>query len=198
MRDYLRLSLQTPTEDSVIEALLESLHGHMESVVGQKFEASAAFTDEPYNGLGKPWIWIDRPIATLSAVKIGPKLSAPWEVLDVSNPEVVAVDPRFPRRLVRTQGQAFIGETQSPARQSVFPLGVRNVWVSYTSADNLPVAAKMALRDAVAYCYRRLGQDEASQVSVGGVASTTLWSELDKVPLWKAYVDDKGARGVAV
>jgi hypothetical protein len=175
LRDYLRLGSTSPTEDAVLQELIDTLHPALEAATGELYEEAATYTDSPLNGRGQSVLWLPRPVSVLTAVKIGPVLSAPDETLDVGNPEIVVVDPEMPRRLVRTDGL-------------IFPRGTRNIWLTYTSSAYLPRDARGALLDGCAWAYRRLGSDEALSESVAGY-SRQIIPELLKVPRWKEYVD---------
>lgn len=130
---------------------------------------------ESQNGSGRTWVWVTRPIATLTTLLVGPDKNNPLETFTVTDVNSVAVDPRRTRRIVRTDG-------------AIFPAGVANIWVSYTPADNIPFGATAALIEGVSMIYRRRGSEDAKSESVNGF-SHTLEQDLMNLPAWKAWVN---------
>jgi hypothetical protein len=90
----------------------------------------------------------------------------------------VRIDPVYPRRLVRIGG--------------VFPVGLYNLFVTYTAAENRPAIAIEAVKEAAALLWRLRGKEHISSESLGDLGSQTL-TEIDRrlwaLPMWRAAVE---------
>jgi hypothetical protein len=169
------LGITNEAERASLGPLVEAVEAHLSDITGVRFGAAGVITDEPHNGTGLPHLWLDQPVATLTAIKIGRDLATPSLTLDVADPDVVLVDARFPRRIVRPLG-------------ATFPRGTRNVHVTYTALDHRPADAAMALKEAVAFVWRRRGSEEARTEKIGTYVRE-ISNAFMRLPMWKAYVN---------
>ena len=158
-----------------LEQVIDGLAGLLARATGDSYLKAGAVVDEPLNGTGRSWLWLTRPATALTSVKIGRDLALPDDTLDVADPDDVVIDPQHARRLWRPLGQTF-------------PLGIRNVHVSYTAASNVPEAATAAVRDAAAFIWRRRGSEDAGGESIGSFNHQVLKDLDDDVPSWRAYI----------
>lgn len=167
--------------DAVLDLLSESLEGLLERETGRVFGPGLALV-ETQNGGGRTYLYVDRPVATLTSVKIGQDPAAPDESVPVGVAGVL-VDPKGPRKLVRVDGGRF-------------PPGTANVQVTYTSADLLPADCKLALLEAIALVWRRRGSEDAA-VETTGTFSHELVQELTKLPTWARIISRMAGPNIA-
>lgn len=171
------LGVPRSQDTQLLQLMIDRLDSVLAQLTGQLYLKGTTLSPvvlEPVNAPGRTWVWVRRPIATLTAVLVGQDKNNPMENMSVSDPFSVVVDARRPRRIVRTDG-------------AIFPAGVSNVWVSYTPADNIPAGAAAALLEGVAFIYRRRGSEDAKAEMVNGFTHT-LEQDLMKLPTWNVWV----------
>ncbi len=127
---------------------------------GAPFSDAIAARVETQDGTGAPELWLDYPVASLASIKIGRNPAAPDESLAIASLDVLsyAVGERC---LVRVDGGTF-GELDAP----------RVVQITYTTADDLPADAQMAVLRVLAQAYRQRGAEDAASENVSGYART--------------------------
>lgn len=164
----------------------DALLGDLTLVVQAQLEADCSRHDAPFadaatgrvevkDGTGREQLWLDYPVAAVTAVLIGENFAAPDETLTVADPTVLLVVAGS-RRLVRRDGGTF-GEADS--------LGT--VKVTYDTQADLPKAAKLAVMRGVAMVYRQRGSEDAKSEQVGGY-STELAQLLRSDGAWMEAV----------
>lgn len=174
------LGITSETEKASLGPLVEAVESHLANITGVTFADAGAVTDEPHDGTGTPVLWANRPVSALSAVKLGRDVANPTATLDVTDTDVIVIDPRYPRRLVRPLG-------------AVFPKGSRNVHLSYTALDSRAAEAAQAVKEAVAFVWRRRGGEEARSERIGSYVRE-LNTSLMRLPMWKAYVQARATK----
>lgn len=166
------------TDTNLLQKWIDRVDGMFSDLTGQLFLKATTSTPvslESVNGSGRIWAWVKRPITSLTTVLVGLDKTKPDETLTVSDPTVVSVDARRPRRIVRQDG-------------SIFPAGVARVWVTYVPADNIPALATAALIEVVTFVYRRRGSEDALSERLGDF-SHTLAKSLEELPITKRFLD---------
>jgi hypothetical protein len=155
------------SQDTFLSDLADRVEAILEQVKRRTYQASGSIT-VTLDGSGVPWLWLERPVQTLTTVKIGLDATSPDETLTPGPRTVVAQG----RRLYRQDG-------------SIFPRGIANVQVSYTAADQLDKDAKQAVLEGVAFAYRMRGSEDAMTESVGAFAHG-LRHQFEQLPSWQA------------
>lgn len=156
------------SDDSLLTDLADRIEVILEQVKRRSFAVAAAGVVVKVDGTGMPYVWLDRPIATLTNVKIGLDAASPDETLVAAPRTVIAQG----RRIYRQDG-------------GFFPRGVANVQVTFDAADQLDKDAKQAVLDGVALAYRMRGSEDASSEGVGAFAHG-LRDRFEQLPSWRA------------
>lgn len=164
--------------DTYLTAVLDRVEDMLERATGQVFHAGGTETDEPTNGKGFDWIEVERPISSLTSVKIG---------FDPDDPDVTLSDtPDEVQAISFTPGGR---KTKVKRRDGgVFPTGVHNVYVTYDYAAYTPEVAQAAVLEGAAYLLRRRGSEHAASRSVGEFGSTEYAALFDNLPTWQKAV----------
>jgi hypothetical protein len=159
--------------DEALELLLETVIEILEDRTGQKFlKGGDTVADEPHNGSGTSYLTLNRPASSVTSVKIGQDVSSPDDTLVVSD---LVVDTES-QRLIYLKG-------------GTFTFGVRNVFVTYVAADNLPMIARAAVLEATAYLYHRRGKEHVTAESIGEFGTMNMLNaKLDFLPIWRKAV----------
>jgi hypothetical protein len=165
--------LGIPREDASQDVLLRDLASRVEDLLEQSKNrtfklAGSTPSVVTVDGTGSWTIWLDRPIASLTSVKMGLDVTAPDETL-LPGPKVLLARGR---ELSRQDGM-------------VFPRGRANIHVEYTAASSVSEAAKQAVLDAVALLYRQRGSEDATSENVGSFAHG-LRDSFESLPSWQA------------
>lgn len=153
-----------------VEAMLEAASNRTH----RPFAAAAIGRTERHDGTGRPLLYLDYPIAALTSVKLGADVGAPDETLDVADQTTLSWQVAR-ARLQRVDGQVF-GETGQP--------GV--VHVTYTTADDLPELAALAVKRAAAALWHQIGQEAVTSERLGAWNAEFRAVEAD--PTWQAAV----------
>lgn len=168
VKAYLEIPAQEATHDALLSALANRIEALLERVKHRTFAPAAANQLITVDGTGEAWVYLDRPITTLTTVKIGIDPANPSETLTPGPTTVIAQG----RRLYRQDG-------------GTFPMGVANVQVTGSTASSLDEDAKQAVLEAVAMVYRSRGSEDAVSEGVGSF-SHTLRKDFRELPSWKA------------
>ncbi len=160
-----------PGDDAVLQPLLDMIEELLESKTGKNFTVAATIVDEPHDGTGTPFLKVDSPPVTVdAAIKVGEVLASPDSTIPAAD---IIVDQV--RRRITYQGNRL------------FKRGTRNIFVSYTSAENLPATDKAAVLEATAFVYNRRGVEHLRSQSIGDLGNAALISSnLEFLPLWRA------------
>lgn len=159
----------TPSaDDSLLTDLADRVEVILEQVKRRTFAVAATGVVVKADGTGMPYLWLDRPISTLTNVKIGLDAAAPDETL-VPGARTIVVQGR---RLYRQDG-------------GIFPRGVANVQVTFDAAAQLDLDAKQAVLDGIALVYRGRGSEDASS-ELAGSFNHALRQKFEQLPSWKA------------
>lgn len=134
------------------------------------FAAGATISNEAHDGTGGEVFYTDYPISTLTSVKVGIDVASPDETLTTIPDEISFSGSRVIRR------------------GGVWPLGLKNLFVSYTSADYKPAVAKQAFFEGIAFLYRRRGKEHVASQTVGELGSLEAAARFDLLPAWKRAV----------
>ena len=162
------LGITDASQDTLLDGLADRVEALLEQVKRRTFVAAQVAQTVKVDGSGAPWLWLERPVATLTSVKIGLDAAAPDETLLAGPRTVIAVG----RRLYRQDG-------------GIFPRGVANVQVLFDAADQLDKDAKQAVLEGVALAYRMRGSEDAASETVGTFAHG-LRSAFEQLPSWRA------------
>ncbi len=162
-----------------IDGLTDRVEALLEAECNVSFAAEAAYTNEPHDGTGTPIIYADHPIKTLTSVKVGIDASSP-DTEYTSQPD--DVDFHGARIMLR----GGIGATEP--YYGVFPVGLKNVYITYTGEAYAPAVAKQAVLEGVAFLYRRRGHEHLVSESVGEMGSLQSAARFDFLPAWKRAV----------
>lgn len=123
---------------------------------------SAPFSDEItgrveyHDGTGNESLWLDYPLATLTAITIGQNHALPDETLVLNNAATLS-QLAGSRLIERLDGGTF-GELDA----------TRAVKVTYDTADDRPEDAKLAVCRVIAQIWRQRGAEDAAQETVSG------------------------------
>lgn len=173
------LGIAAASGGATLQQIIDGLDELLASLTNQRFSAIGLTLSEWYNGTGRGSLWLRSPAATLSSVKIGTlAASSPSEELDVARADVIGIDPALPRRIFRQDG-------------GIFPKGIRNVLIGYTTVAHSPAAAQTAVLEAAAFLWRRRGSEDALQESEGSFSHALANDLREHVPAWAAYVDHR-------
>jgi hypothetical protein len=166
------LGNQDSDHDAFLDLMLDVVETMLEGKTGQNFAAGGAVTDEPQDGKGTPWLYLDRPPSAVSAIKVGQDVSDPDDTIDVAD---IVVDQANSRLIY--------------LNSRIFPKGIRNIFVTYTAAENLPALAKAAVMEGTTYLYRRRGREHITGESLGELGTINLMNaRLERLPVWQAAI----------
>lgn len=167
-----KLFLELPLSDSQYDQLLSDLTDSIEAILedskNRTFASAGGSVTAILDGNGEQWLYLDRPVQTLTQIKIGIDPANPTETITPGVTTVIAQS----RRLFRQDG-------------GVFPEGVANVHVTYTPATSLSLAAKQAVREGVALVFRSRGSEDATMEVVSSFTHM-MRKSFDELPSWKA------------
>jgi SPP1 family predicted phage head-tail adaptor len=122
------------SDDSLLTDLADRVEVILEQTKRRTFVTSANGVVVKVDGTGMPYVWLERPVGTLTNVKIGLDAASPDETLLAGLKTVIAQG----RRVYRQDG-------------GIFPRGVANVQVTFDAAAQLDLDAKQAVLDGVAF-----------------------------------------------
>lgn len=181
LAEALRYIGDVPTEDEeLVQDLLDHVEGLFETESGRtatSFRAAANSRTEVKDGTGHAELYLDFPVSALTSVKLGHDAADPVETLDVADPDIITFGAGS-RRLVRTDGGVFGRAGQA-----------RYVQVVYNHQADLPEEAQLAIKSVCAIAYRRRGNEEATQDSIGGSYSRTMLQDIAASdPFWQRAV----------
>ena len=160
-----------PGDDAVLQPLLDMVEALLERKTGKNFTVAATIVDEPHDGTGTSFLKVDSPPVTVdAAIKVGQVVATPDSTIAAAD---IIVD-QVKRRLI------YDG-------RRLFKRGTRNIFVSYTSAENLPAIEKAAVLEVTAFIYNRRGVEHLRSQSIGELGTASLIaSNLEFLPLWRA------------
>lgn len=166
------------SDDALLTDLLEHVEALFESETGRSAVPFATGTSrtEVKDGTGSDTMFVDYPIASISAIKLGFDATDPVETLAVADRNVVTFAVGS-RRIARTDGGKF-GRAGAP----------RYVQVEYTFQTSLPEDAQMAIKSVCALAYRRRGAEEATRESVEGYTRDLARDIAAADPFWARAV----------
>jgi hypothetical protein len=133
-----------------IQRLLDAVEDNLARECNREFGAAATIVDEPHDGSGTKLAYTNKPIAVLNGIKLGRKKESTLTHNDAD----IVVYAIGSRKIVRTDG-------------CVWPEGVRNVWLSYDAAADIPELAILAVKDVVALTFRRMGSEDSRSEKIG-------------------------------
>jgi hypothetical protein len=162
------LGITGSSDDSLLTDLADRVEVLLEQVKRRTFVAAAVGIVVKVDGTGTPYVWLERPVSTLTNVKIGLDSANPDETLVAAPKTVIAVG----RRIIRQDG-------------GIFPRGVANVQVTFDAADQLDKDAKQAVLDGVALVYRMRGSEDAASEGIGAFTHG-LRQKFEQLPSWLA------------
>ncbi len=173
IKSYMGGQQELAEHDDLLQLLAGVLEDALQSETGQTFAAGGSVTDEPHDGSGTSYLYLNRPPVSLSAaIKVGQDPTSPDATIDTS---YIVVDPDQWRLIYKNNCR--------------FVRGTRNIFVSYTAAANLPDRAKMAIAEGVAYLFRRRGREHITADSLGEFGTISmLSSRMDFLPMWRKAV----------
>ena len=168
VKSWLEIAANDSSKDQQLDALATRIEALLERVKNRVFFASAASVTVAVNGTGERWLYLDRPVTSLTTVKIGVDPNNPSETLTPGVTTVIAQG----RRLYRQDG-------------GIFPCGVANVHVTYAAGSSLDEEARQAVLEGVALVWRSRGSEDAVSETHGSF-SHTLRKDFMELPSWKA------------
>lgn len=171
----------TTDANSYLTDLLDRVEDMLERAIGRSFHTTGTITDEAQDGSGYQFVYTDRPIDTLTSIKIGHDPNDPSTTLTDVPGEIQAVSDHKIRR--RDNG--------------VFPPGEANVHITYDHQAFLPEVGKQALVEGAAFLLRRRGDEHAASTTIGQMGSTQFAALFSKLPAWKNAVHLLKRRAVA-
>lgn len=169
--------------DSYMNDLLDRVEDMLERATNRTFHASGTATEETHDGNGRAYIYVDRPISSLTEVKVGDDPNDADETLDTI-PDDIQADGRVDRKLLRRDG-------------GVWPRGTANIHVTYDYDSYQPTVAEQALLEGAAFLLRRRGKEHASSTTVGEFGSTQYAALFERLPAWERAVGQLRRRQVA-
>lgn len=168
--------------DAFLTDLLDDTEELLEEKTNRSFHGSSSTgVTEVHDGNGRDWVYVDRPVDTLTEIKIGFDPADPDETLDEIPDDIQSVGNR---KVMRRDG-------------GVFPEGEGNLHVTYDAGAYTPGIARRAVLTAAAYFYRRRGREHVSGESVGEFGSVQMAALFGKVPEWNEAVESLRIRKVA-
>ncbi len=168
VKEWLEIPEATTTWDQLLDSLASRIEKLLQRVKNRTFAPAAAAVTVTVDGTGERWLYLDRPVGTLTTIKIGIDVSNPSETITPGPTTIIAQG----RRLYRQDG-------------GVFPCGVANVHVTYNAASSLDLDAQQAVLEAVALAFRSRGSEDAVSETHGSF-SHTLRKSFMELPSWQA------------
>lgn len=179
-------SLDFPSQqgaDDYLTSVLDRVEDMLERATNRTFHASGTATEETHDGNGEAYLYLDRPIESLTDVKVGDDPNDPDETLDTI-PDDIQASGSMDRKLLRRDG-------------GVWPRGMDNVHVTYDYAAYQPDVAKQALLEGATFLLRRRGSEHAASTTVGEFGSTEYAALFDRLPAWERATSQLRKRQVA-
>lgn len=167
VKSWLEIPASDASKDQLLNQLRIWIHALLERVKNRTFTAPGSVTVS-VDGTGEAWLWLDRPVGTLTSVKLGIDINNPSETLTPGPTTVIAQG----RRLYRQDG-------------GLFTKGVANVHVTYTAATSLDEDARQAVLEGIALAFRSRGSEDAASETIGSF-SHMLRKDFMELPSWKA------------
>lgn len=159
--------------DEIAQSVLDHVEEALADQTGQTFANTASVTDEPHDGNDRDFLYLKRPPTALTAdIKVGQDSSDP--VMTIPTTDIIVDQDNS--RIIYKNGLRF-------------PRGRRNIFVSYTAADNLPSIALLAVKEAGAFLYRRIGKEHVASESFLDLGQINMQSvRFDFLPAWRQAV----------
>jgi len=181
-------------QDGPLQAILDAVEDYLEDLTDQTFAASGTVTDEVHSGDGCKSLMLRRPASSITTISIS-TTSDPSSVDDTIPVTDVRIDPVNAQRLVRHQNGGF-------------PRGIYNLFVTYSSAENLPAVAIEAVKEAAALVHRIRGTEHLRSQSLGDLGSDVVMgggavglefgTRLMGLPMWRAAVEQIGKPSIVI
>lgn len=170
------------TDDADATAVLTALIDDVEAMFladcgrpERAFAAADVARVEVHDGTGTGYLFLQRNVMALTSVVLGLDTAVPDDTLDVADKTELAWQVGS-NRLVRTDGGIF-GYLCVPDY----------VHVTYSASVELPRDAALAVTQATAMLWRRMGSEEATSERIGPY-SADFAKLLRHEPLWAAAV----------
>lgn len=168
MISYLNLDDQEDFE--IIQEILDAAEDMLERECNRVFGIAGTVVDEVHDGTGTKTIFADKPIASLTQVRIGRKKE---ETIIHTDADVLTFK---------------VGSRKLQLISRKWTAGTNNVWLDYTSQADLPELAKSAVKEAVAIIYRKRGKEDSRSEKAGDY-SQELVKAIDESLTWKQAVN---------
>ncbi len=168
------LNDQSKDRDAMLTVLFGVVQTMLEGRTGQDFsDATTGLTDQPFDGTGTELLVMPRPPSALNAdIKVGQDVSDPDDTL--LQADIIAVPEK--QWLMYKSGK-------------VFPKGLRNLFIDYDAAANFPALAKLAVLEATAYLWRRIGKEHVSAETIGEFGNIQMMgAKLNRLQIWEQAV----------
>ena len=154
-----------------VEALLLQQCGRE----GRPFQPAQTGRVERRDGTGRPVLFLDYPIGVLTTVKLGYNVASPDETLVVNDQTKLSWAVGSPR-LYRVDGGIFGWQGQPGA-----------VSVTYTTQDDLPEDAALAVKRVTSALFNSRGSEGASSERLGNY-SIDLKHLAEEDPIWQRVI----------
>jgi len=141
---------------------------------------------EEHEGTATRRLWLDYPVAALTAIVLGPDLSHPTEIFDTTDPSVVHFHVRR-RELIRMDGGTWLSPKRGNWR--TLQMDVSFVRVTYNAQADLPADVTAAILAMAAEFYRGLGSTGAVQSERLDNYSVTFATRAATIAAPKAWTD---------
>lgn len=168
----------TPDLAETLTLAAEEQFEHECGRLHRPFQAAQPGRVETHDGTGLTELWLDYPVAVLTAVKIGQNPAAPDESLAVADPDVIRIDPQVPNRILRTDGGTF-GDRADQA----------SIQITYDAAEDLPPLARAAVMLYAAALSRNSGSEGIKSERLGGYSVDYGTLDGTQIPGWRAAVE---------
>lgn len=193
------LGLEPGTDDANLQVILDGVIGDLLKATDR---VECPFSDAIPNRVERiratqaERIWLDYPIAAVSAIALGSNKNAPDQTLDPSDTSAVAFEIGG-TELTRVDGGCWdssLGDLLSWARGGpMVPSSARRgapsfVWVTYTTKDFRPADVVSAALNVSARIYQRRGSEGVKSETLGAY-SYTLGSITEDNDQWQGVID---------
>lgn len=170
LKGHLDIDVTDLSHDTVLTGIRDGVEALLESQTNQEFSPAQYGLIEIHDGTGTDTLWARRPISDIGDITLtyGP--------LDAITTLSITAVSKF-----------RVGHRRIRCIMYSFPEGVNNVQLTYDTVANIPAIGVLAVKEASAAIFRRIGSEDARSEGVG-TFSHVLLRDLDESIFWKKAV----------
>lgn len=156
-------------KETFLQSVLDAVEDMLQKESGHNFADGGTITNEVHDGTGTANLYADRPIKSLTLIQTG---RAKDRTIDHTDVDILVWS---------------VGSRRLSLINRVWPDGLRNVWLSYKSQDDLPDLAKLAVKDVSVMIFNRLGDEHLKSEKMADTAYAYI-TTLDESSFWSRAV----------